>query len=542
MYTEISETELYARLHFYENHTQYLNSELEKSNRKSAEQAEEIKELKNELNRITDFLRLAGKKIYGSSTEKICEAYGQLSFFDDAEENESEAVPVAPKKVKSYTRKEKRSYDEMLRDMPRKIVVHSLSEEEKICSVCGSEMSVIGYDSFLQVEYHRATIEVVEHRKEKAVCKSCDRNNEKSTFKTAASPTPLIERSYVSPSLLAHIICEKYVKAVPLYRLEQELNSYGWRISRQTMDNWILGAADIFKPLYRLLHGRFVREKIIHADETPSQTNRVRGKSKPVKGYMWVYRTGKYSDIQIVLYDYRNGRKAEYAKAFLEGFSGYLHCDGLRQYDEILDAVRVGCWAHLRRYFLKSVNVQHNKNDFSTLAGQAVMKINEIFHVEGRNPEKPYEKSSYSLEEIAQIREEKSVTLAESFFKWCSEKLRITAPKSLTGKAFGYALSQKNSLMNAFADPRLELTNNAAERAVKPFVIGRKNWLFAHAERGAHANAVLYSIIETAKANLLKPYEYVKWVLECIRDMRFKGFEDFLPWSGNIPENLRLES
>lgn len=248
MYTEISETELYARLHFYENHTQYLNSELEKSNRKSAEQAEEIKELKNELNRITDFLRLAGKKIYGSSTEKICEAYGQLSFFDDAEENESEAVPVAPKKVKSYTRKEKRSYDEMLRDMPRKIVVHSLSEEEKICSVCGSEMSVIGYDSFLQVEYHRATIEVVEHRKEKAVCKSCDRNNEKSTFKTAASPTPLIERSYVSPSLLAHIICEKYVKAVPLYRLEQELNSYGWRISRQTMDNWILGAADILLP------------------------------------------------------------------------------------------------------------------------------------------------------------------------------------------------------------------------------------------------------------------------------------------------------
>lgn len=294
-------------------------------------------------------------------------------------------------------------------------------------------------------------------------------------------------------------------------------------------------------PLYELMHKTIVKLEILHADETPLQTNRVKGRKGPVRGYMWVYRSGRYSEIPIVLYEYQNGRKGEYPKLFLKGFSGYLNCDGLRQYDDVENIIRVGCWAHLRRYFLNALNIQQDKKDFSTVAGQGFLMINEIFRIEGRDPEKPFEKSTYSLSEIAEIRKNTTKKLAQRFFNWCREKQRTGAPKNLTGRAIAYALGQEKSLMNVFLDPRLELTNNAAERAVKPVVIGRKNWLFAHCEQGAKANAVLYSIIETAKENMLKPFEYIKWVLECLRSMSFKSFEDFLPWGRNIPKELRLE-
>lgn len=380
-----------------------------------------------------------------------------------------------------------------------------------------------------------------EHRKEKAVCRKCSKNGKESIFAVAKAPAPLIERSYATPSLVAHIINEKYVKAVPLYRIEKKFLYSGISMSRQTMDNLIIAAAEMLTPLYELMHKTIVKLEILHADETPLQTNRVKGRKGPVRGYMWVYRSGRYSEIPIVLYEYQNGRKGEYPKLFLKGFSGYLNCDGLRQYDDVENIIRVGCWAHLRRYFLNALNIQQDKKDFSTVAGQGFLMINEIFRIEGRDPEKPFEKSTYSLSEIAEIRKNTTKKLAQRFFNWCREKQRTGAPKNLTGRAIAYALGQEKSLMNLFLNPRLELTNNAAERAVKPVVIGRKNWLFAHCEQGAKANAVLYSIIETAKENMLKPFEYIKWVLECLRSMSFKSFEDFLPWGRNIPKELRLE-
>lgn len=537
MYENMSNIELYSRLHFLENHTRYQADELAKKQQKIDEQAEEIKELKTELNRITEFLKLAGKKIYGSSTEKLCEDYGQLSFFE--EETEEVSVEYPKTKVTSHERRKHRTFDEKLKNAPKTVIVHELTEEEKICPKCGSQMTVIGYDSFIQVEYIPARIEVQEHRKEKAVCRKCSKNGAEGVFRTAKAPEPLIERSFVTPSVLSHIISEKYVKAVPLYRLERDLAYSCINISRQTMDNLVMAAAEMMMPLYELMHKIMVKLDILHADETPTQVNRVKGKHKPVNGYMWVYRSGRHSSIPIMLYEYKNGRNGEFPRGFLKGFSGYLHCDGLRQYDKVICTVRVGCWAHLRRCFLNVVNIQHDKKDYSTTAGQGFMMINEIFYAEGRDPEKPYEKSSYEFSEIAEIRKNKTKKLAERFFEWCAEQ---PISKDLTGRAITYALGQKKSLMNVFLDPRLELTNNAAERAVKPVVIGRKNWLFAHCERGAKANAILYSIIETAKENMLKPYEYIKWVLECLRSMRFNSFEDFLPWNKNLPKKLRLES
>lgn len=352
----------------------------------------------------------------------------------------------------------------------------------------------------------------------------------------ASAPQPLMDHSIASPSLIAHIICEKFVKAVPLYRLEQWLKSMGVSISRQSMSNWLIMVAELLRPLYDLLHRYLVSQDILHANETPLQVNCAENRSKPINGYVWVYRSGKFSREQIVLYDYRNGRKGDYPAEFMKGFLGFLHCDGLRQYDDVLNAVRVGCWAHVRRYFKNALDVQPDKRDYTTLAGEGFLKIQEFFAAETAKDEK----SPYLLEEIASIRKEKTRILTEEFFNWCEKNQGRTVPKSLTGKAINYALGQKKSLMTFLEDPRLELTNNAAERAVKPFVIGRKNWLFANTENGAKAAALIYSIVETAKACGLRVFDYLKWIFERLRNCDFTTFEDFLPWN-DAAKQFKLE-
>lgn len=187
---------------------------------------------------------------------------------------------------------------------------------------------------------------------------------------------------------------------------------------------------------------------------------------------------------------------------------------------------------HLRRYFLNAVNVQHNKNDLTTLVGQGFLRIQKIFRAEDRNSENPHKNYSYSLEEIAYIRKTKSNRLASEFFEWCEKNQGIAAPGSLTGKAISYALGQKEYLMNVFVDSRLELTNNAAERAIRPIVVGRKNWLFAHSERGAEAAATIYSIVETAKAVGVKIFDYLRYIFDALRSCSFKNLDELLPWAG----------
>ena len=514
MSENLSYTEISARLHYSEKHIEYLSAELMNA-------AAEINELKNELNRVNELLRLAVKKTYAPSSERI-EDCGQLTLF----EKEKEKPVTVKREVKAYLRNPKRSYKEIYKNLPIEIKEYDLSESEKICERCRSEMVCIGYDSYREIEYTPAVLKIIEHRRKKYACKKCDQSDLSGNIKTALSPLPLFSHSLASPSLLAYIINEKFCKAVPLYRLEQNLQRMDVNISRQSMSNWLIAGAELLRPLYDLLHVHLISEDILHADETPLQVNRVNGRDKPINGYMWFYGTGKFSERQILLYDYRNGRKGDYPADFLKDFFGYLHCDGLRQYDDVINAVRVGCWAHVRRYFKNALDVQHDKRDYTTLAGQGFLKIREIFAAETEEPGNPN-----SLEKIAAIRKKHSQVLVENFFKWCEKNQGITMPQSLTGKAIAYALGQKKSLMTFLNDPRLELTNNAAERAIKPFVIGRKNWLFANTERGAQAAAVIYSLVETAKACGLKVFDYLKWIFERLRLYDFVSFDDFLPWS-----------
>ena len=281
--------------------------------------------------------------------------------------------------------------------------------------------------------------------------------------------------------------------------------------------------AKLLKPLYEKLREQLVSEQILHADATPLEVLCEPGKNPAATSYMWVYRTGTHAEKPIVLYKYEVGRSGDYARKFFGNFSGYLHCDGWSGYDKVESAKRCGCWAHLRRYFVNAFEVQQDKRDLSTLAGQALLKIREIFMVERLDPEKPSEKTEFTLDEIAELRREKSAALVTDFFDFCEKSQGISLPKNLLGKAFAYALNQRKTLETFLSDPRIELTNNAAECAVKPFVIGRKNWLFCYLPAGAQASAIIYSVIETAKACGLNPQSYLEEVFEGIRAGRSVG-------------------
>ena len=303
----------------------------------------------------------------------------------------------------------------------------------------------------------------------------------------------------------------------------------GIKLSRQTMSNWMISGANLLKPLYEKLRKHLASHQFIHADETPVEVLCEDGKEPTAKSYMWVYRTGRYTENSAVLYKYEVGRSGDFAKKFLENFSGYIHCDGWSGYDKVPNSKRCGCWVHLRRYFINALEIQSDKKDYTTLAGQALLKIREIFKAEKLDLEKLSEKSQYSLDEIAEIRKNKSTELVADFFEFCDKNQGISLPKSLLGRAFTYALNQRSTLETFLENPQIELTNNAAERAVKPFVIGRKNWLFCYSPAGAQASAIIYSIIETAKANGLNPMDYLANIFEGIRSG--KKADELMPWT-----------
>lgn len=542
---DLSRHELVCRLNFFENQLKYMAAELSKANEKNDKLTQLNKEYKVELDRITELYKLAVDRLFGKRSEKIeVIPDGQLSLFSeikiDAEINTPKQI------VAAHTRAKKRTFKQIYGNLPTKIEYYALTDEEKICPCCGKEMYMFAPECRCEIVHKPAVFEVTEIQREKCYCRNCEcrygENGEPlpSVYRIAKAPEALIEGSYASPSLMASEINKKFALHMPVTRIESEYKSMGFDRSKQTICNNMLDCADILQPLYDICHRQLLLMKITHADETPEQVNHVKGHDKPVKGYVWTYRSGKFEQIQLVIYDYQNGRGAQYPQAFLKGFEGFCHCDGYAAYDSITGLVRVGCFAHLRRYFLEAVKVQDDKDDLTTVAGQGLMMINEIFHIEGRNPNDPHKKSNYTLKEIAAIRKKYTSKMLGKFFDWCIQKNEENLPSEKTRRAITYALNQKASLMRVLDDPRLELTNNAAERAIRPVTVGRKNWLFCDSERGAHAAAVLYSILNTAKMNGLKVYDYLNWVFERIRRCDFDKIEELAPWSELIPENVRL--
>lgn len=347
----------------------------------------------------------------------------------------------------------------------------------------------------------------------------------------APAPEPVIKGSFAAPETIAHIVYEKFVMGAPLYRQEQDWERKGIPLSRQTMSNWLIRATrDWLFPVYGALRQRLLAHKVLHGDESTVQVLRESGKTAQSKSYMWLYRTSGDTVHPIVLYDYQPDRKIMHAEEFLRGFSGFLHADGYEGYHKLPDSITVvGCWAHARRKFEEALKIVPASARDDSCPMEAIRQIGEIYKLEGE-----FKKLSSDdcFKARFEARAQHIKPLVSAFFDWCHKQKAL--PKSHFGNAVNYALNQRSWLENYLLDGRLEIDNNRAERSIKPFVIGRKNWLFCNTQEGAKTSAVLYSLIETAKENSVNPFEYLTFVFRNAPnwDISDPGSIDrLLPWN-----------
>lgn len=475
----------------------------------SRSEYERLQETEHLYNWVVEQLHLSRKKAYGTSSEKATEGvYEQLSLlFNEAEAiaQEKSVSRIADIPVRSFTRKRKTgsAHDIVPQDAEVVEIEHSLPEEERTCPECGSVMEQIGKEVVEKVVLIPAKAVLQRDIYYTYACKNC-----------TAEPTPitqtprepaLIPGGYASAEAVAHIAVQKFVMGSPLYRQEQEWNRQNVLLSRQTMSNWLLRCTeDWLLPVYDELHRRLLRHDLLHADETELQVLHEEGKTPQSKSYMWLYRTSGDAEHPIILYDYRPSRSQEHPKRFLSGFHGYLQTDGYPGYNGLTDVTHVGCWAHARRKF-EEARQAAPKGERPTTAEQGVAYCTKLFTLEEQF-------RSLSPNERKQERLAQEKPILDAMLAWA--KTRNAAPKSKLGVALTYLLNQWDALIAYLQDGRIELSNNRAERSIKPFVISRKNFLFANTPSGAQSSAVLFSLIQTAKENHLDPYRYLVWLLK----------------------------
>ena len=470
-------------------------------------QKEQIADLQQRVDFLMAQMRLSRRKQFGSSSEKS--EYDQLSLFDEAETYADEKVPEPQaSEVKAhYRKKATQSKEKLPEDLPVEIVEHTLPTEEQSCAACGHALHVIGKNIRETLKLIPAKAVIERHIQYVYGCRDCEKNACETPIVKAPTDTPLISGSIASAEAVAQLMTQKFVMGVPLYRQEQEWNRQGIPLSRQTMSNWLLKCTeDYLVPLYNRLHEQLLENDVLHADETTLQVLHEEGKTPQSTSYMWLYRTSGDAKQAIVLYEYQPDRKAERPKKFLKGFHGYLHTDGYSGYHSLPEEIMVvGCWAHARRKFDEALKGLPEKARAGSMSMRAKQYCDRLFELERGF-------ADLSAEVRRLKRQEQSGPLMREFFHWL--KAQNVSAKSAFGNAARYVFDQKKYLVRYLLDGRLEMSNNRAERSIKPFVIGRKNFLFANTARGAMASAIMYSLVETAKENGISPYNYLVWVLK----------------------------
>ena len=495
---------------------QQENAQLEaKLAAREQEQAQVITSLTLQNEWLLEQLKLSKKKLFGRSSEQAEQmVMDQLSLTYNELEAYAFGTKAATEKqiaVKAHERKRQSGnvLDVVPEGTPTEVVEHRLPENERICSACGSEMVEIGKEVRRSLMMKPAEFWVREDVYYTYACKNCEQETGEANIVKAAKEPALLPGSFASAEAVAHIMTQKFVMYSPLYRLQQEFERQGLKLSRQTMANWLLNTSEKWlRPVYDTLCEQLRKESVLHADETTLQVLKEPGRSSASKSYMWLYRTSGCAESPIVLYEYQPSRKAAHAEEFLKGFSGWLHADGYQGYHKLPENIRVvGCWAHARRKFDEALQTLPKEDRKGSLAATGECYCTRLFQLEESfaelTPEERYAK---------RLEQEKPVL--DALLVWANETISKTAPKSALGKALHYLLEQWTYLVRYLEDGRLELSNNRAERSIKPFVMGRKNWLFVNTPAGAQSSAVIYSLIETAKENKLDPHRYLLWVLQ----------------------------
>ena len=492
------------------------------------QQATQIEQLEAKVRWFEEQFHLSRHKQFGASSERSVKE--QRNLFNEAEAiAEDGPVEEAIRQSITYERK-KPGRKPIPKDLPIERIEYRLPEEEQICTICGGPMHEMGEEIRHEVKLVPAQVKIVQHVRIVSGCRNCEKNGIEVPIKTAKAPRPVIEKGLASPSAVAYVMTMKFVDGVPLYRQEQHYARLGIDLSRGVLSNWILKGSEWLELIYPRLKQKLLEQGVLYADETTLQVLKEPGRAAESQSYMWLYRTGSLSP-PIVLYEYQQTRSGEHPRNFLKGFKGYLHADGYAGYHDIPDVILCGCWAHLRRKFSEALKgLPLKKRASGSRAQEALDRINRLFAIERGL-------LRCTPEEQLQIRNLKSRPIIEEFRKWLDDILPGILPKSLFGLAVNYGRNQWTKLVRFLEDGRIEISNNRSERSIKPFVIGRKNFLFCNTPRGARASALIYSIVETAKENGLNPYAYLNYLFEKLPNLDSRDdatLDQLLPWNAKL--------
>lgn len=411
-------------------------------------------------------------------------------------------------------------------NLPREDVLHELEPVERACSCCNGLIHPIGEEVTEQLTVIPAKFKVWRHIRTKYVCRSCGK------FVTAPGAKPIIEKSsYASADFLAHVATQKYQFGLPFYRQETIFANSGFSFNRTTLASLMIGCSDRLTALYECLRENLLNQRVIQADETTVQVLKERDRTPQSKSQLWLFRSSVEAMRPIVLFDYQTSRSGEHPKRFLghydlHAFKGYLQVDGYAGYNKIPDVIRVACMAHIRRKFAEVVK-SLPRDATGSPAHEVIDLIAKLYAIEKRLKGLDH-RIRYKT------RQRESIPILESIKSWLDDMKPKVTPSSGLGKAIGYALSQWDFMLRYVEDGELSIDNNIAEREIKAVVIGRKNWLFADTPDGMRANAVMYSLVQTAKANGIDPFVYLRYVIDKMPTLKSsKDVECLLPW--NMP-------
>lgn len=504
--------------------------------------------IETELNWYKEQLALLNKLRFSSTSERLIT--GQLNLFNEVEDT-FDHVAESAEIVEVTKAKKKKSREANFAKLPTKIIEHV--EENKHCEQCGNVMKELAPQIIDVLKYQPARYTIERHIVHQYICRECtDENLEAEIVVAEGAPKRLIKGSVVSPSVVAGLAFNKYVNCTPLYRQEQQLKREKVEISRANMSNWLMTCGEKLRPIYDQMIADIRLTERIHMDETTVTV--LENKDERQNNYMWMMCSGKWETNQMVIYSYHKNREHSYAKTLLgEDFKGGVHCDAYEAYHQLGDKVAIfGCFAHCRRYFNDALEVSPLHKKGKTLKGKAldafcaenpaygnILKIMEYIR-ELFKYEEDYIALNLAPDEIRQKRQEDQSEKLEELFTLIEKHQKEYSTQSKAGKAITYALNQKQYLTNYLNDGKAEICNNLGERKIKPFVLGRKNWLFSNTISGAEMSSIYFSLVESAKMNQLDIHKYLEYILEEIQNNESPEYKKLLPYSSDLPEQIRI--
>ena len=487
-------------------------------------------ELKRKLEHMNEIFATAQRAQYGQSSEKKSYVLSedQMSLFNEAEvcqDNTAEEPTEETLTVKAHARKKKRTINELAKNLPVEEIVIDLPESRLTCDKCGGTFKLIGKKLIRrELIIIPQSEKILEYYSCTYACDKCEKDTGFAHIITTKTPPPLMKHSLASPSTVADVMTKKYVDGVPLARQEHIWARQGVELSRATLANWVIQCTQNWlKPLYKHMKQQLLTPPVIHADETVVQVLKEDGKLPTSESRMWLYASGEYSRNHIRIFEYQPDRSGKRPESFLKGFTGCLVTDGYAGYNQVQKVIHCGCWAHARRKWREAMPDGATVKTSKAAAG--FQYCTKLFSLE--------KKYIYADEKNRKDYRQNVVwPLLEEYFAW----LKTLHPEkgSKLEDAVRYSLNQKQALC-AFLDyGDVPISNNLAENAIRPFVIGRKNWLFCNSVKGAESSAIVYSLIETAKANGIDPYEYLLLVLSLLPQLgkspAHEKLETLMPW------------